>query len=139
SGVPPWRVEVDDLKSTLPEIVAGEVAAAEGGKLAVIVPSGRENELADLLTPSIEIARGREPSALDAPAVVLTVPEAKGLEFDVVLAVEPAEIMRGSQRGMRDLYVAVTRATQQLGVVHTGELPSSLQALRPREPALSRS
>jgi hypothetical protein len=55
--------------------------------------------------------------------------------------VQQAEIIAASRRGMSDLYVALTRATQRLGVVHTGELPEVLHSLRPypelaEEPAL---
>ncbi|MFC4336767.1 HelD family protein [Salininema proteolyticum] len=54
---------------------------------------------------------------LDLPGVrVLTPRQAKGLEFDSVIVVEPDEISSGAQ-GLRDLYVALTRATRQLGVV----------------------
>jgi DNA helicase IV len=68
---------------------------------------------------------------LDAPVAVLTVAEAKGLEFDGVVVVEPAAILAESPRGGNDLYVALTRATQRLGVVHTGPLPAALARLRP--------
>ncbi|WP_406689608.1 RNA polymerase recycling motor ATPase HelR [Saccharopolyspora sp. ID03-671] len=50
----------------------------------------------------------------------------KGLEFDAVLLVEPAEILR-TPRGAADLYVALTRATQRLGILHTGPLPDVLR------------
>ncbi len=46
-----------------------------------------------------------------------------------MLLVEPAAIVAESPRGLNDLYVALTRATQRLGVLHTGELPESLTAL----------
>jgi DNA helicase IV len=55
---------------------------------------------------------------------VLTVAGAKGLEFDSVLVVDPEGIMLESPRGLRDLYVALTRCTQRLGVI--GELPEVL-------------
>jgi DNA helicase IV len=67
---------------------------------------------------------------LSAPVAVLTVAEAKGLEFDSVLVVDPAGMLDESPRGASDLYVALTRATQRLGVVHTGELPPVLARLR---------
>ena len=44
--------------------------------------------------------------------------EAKGLEFDAVVVVEPAEVLAESPRGANDLYVAITRSTQRLAVVH---------------------
>lgn len=57
-----------------------------------------------------------------------TVPasETKGLEFDAVLVVEPAKILADSAA---DLYVALTRATQRLGVLHREPLPQALTGL----------
>jgi DNA helicase IV len=43
--------------------------------------------------------------------------QAKGLEFDTVIVVDPAGIEAGSPRGLSDLYVALTRATQRLVLV----------------------
>jgi DNA helicase IV len=45
------------------------------------------------------------------------------------VVVEPAQIIAESPRGLSDLYVAVTRATQRLGVLHTTDLPKVLAAL----------
>ena len=56
---------------------------------------------------------------------VLTAREAKGLEFDSVLVVDPDGIVIESPRGLRDLYVSLTRCTQRLGVI--GELPDVLE------------
>jgi DNA helicase IV len=58
--------------------------------------------------------------------VLLDVAHAKGLEFDGVLVVEPAEIVSEGGGGLRDLYVALTRPTQRLGVVHVDPLPDGL-------------
>ncbi|MFF6830262.1 HelD family protein [Streptomyces sp. NPDC012438] len=52
--------------------------------------------------------------------------EAKGLEYDATVVVSPAEIADESPAGLRVLYVALTRATQQLTVVAgTGDLPDA--------------
>jgi DNA helicase IV len=66
------------------------------------------------------------------PGVPGTVPasETKGLEFDAVLVVEPERILAEGPRGAADLYVALTRATQRLGVLHCGPLPHVLSGLR---------
>jgi DNA helicase IV len=72
---------------------------------------------------------------LEAPVVVLPVAKAKGLEFDAVVVVEPAEILAESPRGTNDLYVAITRSTQRLAVVHTGSLPPVLRELGEDHPA----
>ena len=57
---------------------------------------------------------------LENTVAVLTVRQAKGLEFDSVLVVDPDGIVAGSALGERDLYVALTRATQRLGVLGVG-------------------
>jgi len=69
---------------------------------------------------------------LDEQVVVLTVSQAKGLEFDSVLIADPAQILGESPRGLSDLYVAMTRATQRLGVLHPGPVPDVLRRLAPR-------
>ena len=46
--------------------------------------------------------------------------QVKGLEFDGVVVVEPDEIFDGTPRGARLLYVAMTRAVQELAIVTTG-------------------
>jgi DNA helicase IV len=61
--------------------------------------------------------------------VVLTPGEAKGLEFDAVLVVDPRRVLGEGVRGHNDLYVALTRATQRLGVLSPGDLPAELARL----------
>ncbi|OLF12866.1 helicase [Actinophytocola xinjiangensis] len=101
TGVRPWARACSPEE--LAEVVRAEVAAVDGeGTVAVIGPAG-----------------------LDLGVPVVTPREAKGLEYDTVLIVEPAEIL-GGVAGEADLYVALTRATQRVGVVHTSALPSSL-------------
>jgi DNA helicase IV len=134
AGTAPWRLELDpaELPARLPEVVAAEAAAVGDGKLAVVVPAARAPELGELLAASLPVATAAQgPAVLDAPVAVLTVAQAKGLEFDAVVVVEPAEILGGSPRGGNDLYVALTRTTARLGVVHTGPLPTVLAGLKP--------
>ncbi len=52
--------------------------------------------------------------------------EAKGLEFDAVVVLEPAALADGGRSGLSLLYVAITRAVQELVVVHHRPLPSAL-------------
>lgn len=47
----------------------------------------------------------------------------KGLEYDHVVAVEPAAIAEAEQRGLHRLYVVLTRAVSRLEVVHGRPLP----------------
>jgi DNA helicase IV len=135
AGTAPWRRRLDG--AGLPEVIAAEAAAVGDGTLAVLVPAARLEELGRLLTAALPAAAaGQGPSVLDAPIAVLPVAEAKGLEFDAVVVVDPAAILGGSPRGGNDLYVALTRATQRLGVVHGGDLPAVLSRLR-EQPGLA--
>ncbi|HZM30307.1 MAG TPA: ATP-binding domain-containing protein [Acidimicrobiales bacterium] len=84
--------------------------AAEFGTVAVVVPDGLRAEVVGL------------PDAVP----VLRPLEAKGLEFDAVVVVEPEAIAGGDARGLRLLYVALTRAVQELVVVHARPLPAGL-------------
>ena len=64
--------------------------------------------------------------ALDAPVAVLDAVDAKGLEFDHVVVVEPAGLVSPDAVGLRLLYMALTRATRRLVVVHARPLPEAL-------------
>jgi DNA helicase IV len=114
TGVRPWIRATDDL----PSAVAGAVAelTPEEGRLAVIAPRELHRALAARLDG---VTAGAEPD-LTRGVVLLDPRQSKGLEFDSVLVVEPGRY------GTSDLYVALTRATQHLGVLHTGPLPKGL-------------
>jgi DNA helicase IV len=56
-------------------------------------------------------------SGVDTQVCVLTVRQAKGLEFDAVIVVDPEAIVTATPRGRSDLYVAMTRATQRLALL----------------------
>jgi DNA helicase IV len=117
--------------AAVPGVVKDELAemAAEngqGGRLAVIAPGNRIAELARALPDAVP---GDRPEALDAPVALLTVGQAKGLEFDRVVLADPAGVLDQSPAGGHDLYVAITRATHRLTVVHEGPLPASLHRL----------
>jgi DNA helicase IV len=103
SGVSPWARPVTEaeLPAAIEEFVDAE--AGREGTSVVIGPPG-------------------VPGAV-APA------ETKGLEFDAVLVVEPERILADGPRGAAELYVALTRATQRLGVLHRGPLPRALAGL----------
>jgi DNA helicase IV len=52
---------------------------------------------------------------------VVTSLDAKGMEYDGVLVVDPAAIIAESPSGLRTLYVALSRATQRLTTVATDD------------------
>ncbi|WP_437109346.1 HelD family protein [Streptomyces sp. enrichment culture] len=114
TGVRPWARATDDLPGAVAKAV-GELTPAEG-RLAVIAPHALHHALAARLDG---VTAGAEPD-LTHGVVLLDPRQAKGLEFDSVLVVEPGRY------GTSDLYVALTRATQRLGVLHTEPLPKAL-------------
>jgi DNA helicase IV len=67
-----------------------------------------------------------EAGALDDTVTLVAVGTVKGLEFDSVVVVEPSRIVAESAQGLRALYVALTRATRRLSIVHSEPLPDSL-------------
>jgi hypothetical protein len=102
----PWHADARDLA----ELVRREAQLIGAGRVAVIAPRARVAQTAAML--------GLSPGPdLDAPVAVLTAEQAKGLEFDSVIIVDPAEIEQASARGRADLYVALTRTTRRLGLV----------------------
>ncbi|MEU8085287.1 ATP-binding domain-containing protein [Micromonospora sp. NPDC049101] len=119
SGVPPWDRTVPDerLAAELVAEATREAAALTEGRLGVLVPAGRVGELGAAVTGALPEAAVGEHPELESRVVVLTVAQAKGLEFDSVLVVDPDRMVAESPRGRSDLYVALTRATQRLGVL----------------------
>ncbi len=131
AGVAPWarRVGPAALTEELIATVRSESAVVADGRVGVLVPDALEQSLGDALTAAIPgAAVGEQPDLLNH-VVLMTVKQAKGLEFDSVLVVQPDQIIAESPRGLSDLYVAVTRATRRLGVLHTAELPKELNSL----------
>lgn len=115
TGERPWvRRAGGDLPAAVADAVA-ELTPAEG-RLAVIAPRDMHRRLAARLDG---VTAGAEPDLTHA-VVLLDPRQAKGLEFDSVLVVEPGGY------GTSDLYVALTRATQRLGVLYSRELPAAL-------------
>jgi DNA helicase IV len=137
-GVPPRAIRVpatrdgtpsSDLAARVAQVAHADLAelgGPDGGRLAVIVPDGRVAEVAATIPEAIG---GDRAESLDAAAALLTVSQAKGLEFDRVILADPAGIIAQSPNGGHDLYVAITRATHRLTVVHEGDLPDSLHSL----------
>ncbi|MFB4290141.1 ATP-binding domain-containing protein [Nonomuraea sp. ATR24] len=103
----------------VPALAAEELAAIGEGRVGVLVPDALRERAGELFPGG----------DLDAPVVALTVTQAKGLEFDAVVVVDPAGIAGQSPMGLRDLYVALTRATRRLTVAYEGDLPEVLSGL----------
>ena len=119
--------------------VAPPIAYRTGGEPPRVVRTAPGAVLADALAQAASFGEGlvaviAPPSlARGVPAghvfdesevPVLTAPDAKGLEFDHVVVAEPAGIV--SEGGLRELYVALTRPTKTLVIVHAEPLPDEL-------------
>ncbi len=137
TGVPPRAVAVvaAALDEEVAKVTAEEAGAVGDGRTAVLAPVARVAGLRDRLMgtvdPGPDTPDGSPDPEVDltSPVVVLPIGKAKGLEFDAVVVVEPAEVLAESPRGANDLYVALTRATQRLAVVHAEPLPPVLHRL----------
>jgi DNA helicase IV len=115
--------------ATLPGAVAAACADAltRPGSAAVIAADDQVSELSGALDQA-----GLAHAVLDGdtesqPLTVVPVTLAKGLEFDQVIVVEPAQIAVGEARGLHRLYVALTRAVSRLTVLHSEPLPAALR------------
>jgi DNA helicase IV len=109
----------------VPRVVATVRQLVGDGIVGVIAPGSVRAELVrGLDDDGIAWASELRPSA--ATVVLLAPDEAKGLEFDVVIVVEPSAIVDESEHGVRALFVAMTRCTSRLALVHARPLPPVL-------------
>ena len=115
--------EVD--AATLVEVTA---ALEHEGSVAVIAADAAVDRLrAHLAAAGLQAAT---PDDVDSEARVTVVPATlvKGLEYDHVIVVEPAQIAAAEPKGLNRLYVVLTRAVSRLSVVHSEPLPGPLGA-----------
>lgn len=124
---------------------APDVTPPESVRSCGVAPWSRHvtaDELASAVDEFVRTENGREGTSvvIGPPGTVGAVAPAdtKGLEYDAVLIVDPETIMADGPRGAADLYVALTRATQRLGVLHTGPLPDALRGLTEQRGVTSR-
>ncbi|WP_406406406.1 AAA family ATPase [Streptomyces halstedii] len=107
-------------------VAAVREALGQEGSVAVIAADSGTAALGEALA-----AAGVPASGPDTPGARLTVvpaSAAKGLEYDHVVVVEPAAVVRAEERGLHRLYVVLTRAVSRLHIVHHEPLPDPLLA-----------
>jgi hypothetical protein len=132
-GDPPRVVAApaDDLVARAVEVVLEERAAVDPGSVAIIVPQTLvEPVAAGLDAAGVEYGRAAR-NGLESQVTLVPVRLVKGLELDAAVVVEPAAIVSEEAQGMRALYVALTRATKRLAVVHAAPLPACLADTEP--------
>ncbi|MFD8077685.1 ATP-binding domain-containing protein [Streptomyces sp. NPDC059718] len=117
----PWKL----LDETVAQVTR-LVGTSDGNMLrsvAVIVPD--DSGWLDEIGLRLDQADGITSQEREAVSV-LAAAQAKGMEYDHVLVVEPATIADRGPAGLRQLYVALTRSTQSLTVLHASPLPEAL-------------
>ena len=123
------------FEAASPEQLFGEVAVATaalaeampGGSIAVVAADAMVDDVSHALTTAgIEHGRATR-SGLSVAITVVPVSVVKGLELDGVVVVEPCAIVASEQQGLRALYVALTRSTRRLSIVHALPLPESMR------------
>jgi DNA helicase IV len=112
----------------------GDVAAAtraladeiNDGTIAVVAPDSMVDGVSQVLEAAgIEHGRATR-TGLEQGVTVVPVSVVKGLELDGVVVVEPSTIVEEELQGLRALYVALTRSTRRLTIVHAGALPAAM-------------
>jgi DNA helicase IV len=132
------QVGREEFVATLTDVTRREVDVVAPGRVAVIVTGERVEEIVSILRSRGLDAidpRDQESKGLGADLIVLSAEGANGLEFDGVVVVEPGQIAsrgaRGGEsvtpRGLRTLYVAMTRPTRRLAIVAVEALPDTLR------------
>jgi DNA helicase IV len=145
SGFTPRIIESSraGLAEAVAQATRQEVAAVAPGRVAVLGPAVMLPELARALSDAgLDPTDPRDPrgDGLAAGLVLLPADETNGLEFDAVVVVEPALVTAvgddvagerppvATTRGLRTLYVALTRPTRRLAIVHAEPLPVALES-----------
>jgi DNA helicase IV len=120
-----WVTSTDDA----PAAAAGDAAEmleGETGTIGVIAARSMVRAVREELDEAgVEYGTGEK--ALRTRVSLLAAADAKGLEFDHVIVVEPAAIAAEGLQGLAKLYVALTRPTRSLSVWHEDPLPASLR------------
>ena len=128
--------DLSTLGETLAEVIEQERGEVGEGNVAVIVPDSLHEPLrVDLMARSV-VFGGPGRAGLEQQVTLVPVRLVKGLEVDAAVVVEPARIVAEECQGVRSLYVALTRATRRVTVVHAEPLPEVLA--EPYAAALSR-
>jgi DNA helicase IV len=118
--------EPELLRADPEEIGADVVAVAQkyiarGLNVAVICPAAAWGSVREAFDRSDVEWHDVRTDGLAGPITLLPPTESKGLEFDSVIVIDPTAIVAEDPQGLRLLFVALTRTTRYLAVVHTGQ------------------
>lgn len=102
----------DEVDTTLENLIAQLREQDAAGLIGVVAAAQRASDLR-IAAPTNSVT-------------VVPAPDARGLEFDTVIVIAPDEIQHASEAGLRDLYVAQTRATKRLITLDVEPQPGRL-------------
>ena len=125
----PAQADDDAILAEIDDQLDKELEVVQGGLVAVIAPEERVRGIGRHLSERLPGRVGAGVRRLEHQVVVLSTWDAKGLEFDSVVLVQPQEII-DEYRGVGSLYVAMTRPTQRLRTVSAGPLPAGYDGVR---------
>ncbi|MFG2038906.1 HelD family protein [Dactylosporangium sp. NPDC048998] len=108
---------------------AARAALDHAGSVGVIAADAAVDGLAKALRVAGLAVADPADTESDARVTVLPASLAKGLEYDHVIVVEPADIVAAEPRGLNRLFVVLTRAVSRLDVLHVRPLPAPLDRL----------
>jgi DNA helicase IV len=122
------RVTDEDVLDRLVRAMPEEIEAADGGLVAVIAPDELVEGARAALRAAYGTRVGSGAGSFDQDIVVIDPREAKGLEFDGVVVLEPGQLIDERHGRVGDLYVAMTRPTQRLRLIASEALPAGIEA-----------
>ena len=116
----------DALGAAVAAAALEELEEVGAGNVGVIVSSSLVDVVSDGLTAAGVPFGLASRNGLDERITIVPIGLSKGLELDATVVVEPAAIVDEEAQGMRALYVALTRSTKRLALVHARPLPDCL-------------
>jgi DNA helicase IV len=132
-------VRVSGEEPRIVAVPAGGPGAVQEEAARLLAERGERRDTVGVIVPPSWLAGTRDAlaavgltagvvgaGALDEDISLLAVQDAKGLEFDDVVVLEPGALVGESPQGLRSLYVALTRPTQRLLIIHAEPLPPAL-------------
>lgn len=116
--------QAEHLVAAATAAVAAERQRLAEGLIAVIAPEPLVGSIRESLVEVYGRRVGQGAGSMTQDVVALSAAEAKGLEFDGVVLIEPAELLDEAAGKVGSLYVALTRSTQSLRVLAARDLPA---------------
>ncbi|MEE2569529.1 AAA family ATPase [Pseudarthrobacter sp. J64] len=121
------RVAPEAITDRLLEVLPEELEMLDGGLLAVIAEGGLLEQATAALRSVYGKRLGTGAGSYEQDIVAISPREAKGLEFDGVIILEPSDLLNQEHGRVGDLYVAMTRPTQRLRLIASGDVPAGIE------------